>query len=107
MIHKLDADRLRYLVKSYQACRLKLIEEYARYYLSNKVQVCLIQRHLLDNKEVEYAIAFHDLESAYYRGTVLAHLPQNMQNIEFDAKPDEGVCVVFTATKNVGAVKIE
>ncbi|KAJ2475558.1 GINS complex subunit, partial [Coemansia sp. RSA 2320] len=109
-ILKMDADRVKYLVRSYLRTRLSKIEEHARHYIKD-VQY----RERLSQNELEYAKGYVELEERHARRSFLDQLPPHLRGLddvtadglEMVSKPDLEAAVFCRVRSTVGEFQFE
>ena len=80
-VHKMELERIRYLINSYLRIRLQKIESYTRYFLSEE------ENRSADDKrasefELKYAQSYLDLTENHFKQLVFRHIPPQQDDIE-------------------------
>lgn len=79
-IHKIELERIRYIVTSYLRCRLKKIEQFASCILEEEAVRDADNRYLSDS-ELKFAVEFVQHLDTHF-DTVLKEMPWNLQTLE-------------------------
>lgn len=83
-IHKIELERIRYIVTSYLRCRLKKIEQYASFILEQEAVRDPNDRYLADS-ELKFAVEYVQHLDNHF-STVLKEMPWNLQTLESSSK---------------------
>uniref|UniRef100_A0A6V7HNT6 DNA replication complex GINS protein SLD5 n=1 Tax=Bracon brevicornis TaxID=1563983 RepID=A0A6V7HNT6_9HYME len=107
-IHRMEIDRIRYLVSSYLRMRLEKIERHVIDILQRESEKSEDERYLTEAEykfATEYAVNMETL----FRSLVLQHLPPNQQGLEADKlaiRPNMSAHVFLRANKKINGVLI-
>ncbi|XP_037091054.1 DNA replication complex GINS protein SLD5-like [Pollicipes pollicipes] len=71
-IHKMEVDRIRYLIASYLRCRLQKIELYHRHLLASEEL-----RRRLSPEELKFATEFQAGQESHFQEVALQHMPSS------------------------------
>ncbi|XP_074113295.1 DNA replication complex GINS protein SLD5 [Cotesia typhae] len=82
-IHRMEIDRIRYLITSYLRTRLEKIELYAIDIIKEEAKRSQNNRYLSDN-ELQFAKDWTTNMETLLKSVVLQHLPGNFQELEID-----------------------
>ncbi|RNA08804.1 DNA replication complex GINS SLD5 [Brachionus plicatilis] len=80
-IHKLELDRIKYMLYSYLRIRIKKIEQFASSILEEDVRRHSNIRSKLSAEEFAYASEYLKNVRAHLTSSVLEHLPSNLQDL--------------------------
>lgn len=83
-IHKIELERIRYIVTSYLRCRLKKIEQFASYVLEEESVRDPNDRYLADS-ELKFAVEYVQHLDNHF-DTVLKEMPWNLRSLENSGK---------------------
>ncbi|XP_065199913.1 DNA replication complex GINS protein SLD5 [Planococcus citri] len=83
-IHKIELERIRFIVTSYLRCRLKKIEQFASCILEEEAVRDPDSRYLSDS-ELKFAVEFVENLDTHF-DTVLKEMPWNLQKLENNEK---------------------
>lgn len=78
ILHKMELERIRYILASYLRCRLKKIEEYTKHILDEEAQRSDIHKRLTPG-ELKYAKEYHEIVENHLFQVATRHMPANMQ----------------------------
>ncbi|XP_011312642.1 DNA replication complex GINS protein SLD5 [Fopius arisanus] len=107
-IHKMEIDRIRYLISSYLRIRLEKIERNVIEILKSEGQRNAASRYLTDN-ELKYANEYAVNMETLFKSLVLQHVPQNFQELEVDKlsiKPQMNAHVFLRANRTIEGIII-
>ncbi|XP_015110048.1 DNA replication complex GINS protein SLD5 [Diachasma alloeum] len=107
-IHKMEIDRIRYLISSYLRIRLEKIERNVIEILKSDGQRGESIRYLTDG-ELKYANEYAVNMETLFKSLVLQHVPQNFQELEVDKlsiKPNMNTHVFLRANKTIEGIII-
>ncbi|XP_063977013.1 DNA replication complex GINS protein SLD5 [Diachasmimorpha longicaudata] len=107
-IHKMEIDRIRYLIASYLRIRLEKIERNVIEILKREGQRGESTRYLTDG-ELKYANEYAVNMETLFKTLVLQHVPQNFQELEADKlsiKPNMNTHVFLRANKTIEGIII-
>ncbi|KAG7170663.1 DNA replication complex GINS protein SLD5-like [Homarus americanus] len=82
-IHKMEIDRIRYIISSYLRVRLEKIERFAHYLLEKEANTTEESLAVLSPHEVAYARDYISSLESHFQSLVLQHVPENLRT--FDA----------------------
>lgn len=105
--HRMEVERIRYIVASYHRCRLQKIEEYA-YHILEEESKRTANNKRLSAGELQFATDFYNgMENHFYQLAV-RHIPQNHQKDEHLRKvsPNMDSYVFIRAKENVAEFSI-
>jgi len=77
-IHRMEIDRIRYIISSYLRIRLHKIEKYTKSILQAESNGA----DKLSPEEHQYAKEYAESTDAHLKGLALQHMPQNLQNLD-------------------------
>lgn len=75
-VHKMELERIRYIVASYLRCRLQKIELFTLYIL-NEDAVRTVNNKYLSVAELEFAKEYYKSIEKHFHQIALRHMPQN------------------------------
>jgi len=109
-IHKMEIDRIRYILSSYLRSRLEKIEKFTHYLLEKEGQVTDEAMATLSPEEVKYAKEYASQMESHFSSLVLQHMPDNIN--EFDpsrmsVKPNLDSYIFFRTKVTTHGVLIE
>lgn len=78
VVHKLELERIKFLLASYLRCRLEKIEKYATYILSEEAQRPESEKRL-SKEELKFAKEYRDLMENHFYQVAVRHMPSNLQ----------------------------
>ncbi|KAG4074199.1 hypothetical protein HA402_015502 [Bradysia odoriphaga] len=102
IIHRMELERIKYIISSYLRCRLAKIENFTDFILA---QEATREEKLLSDGELAYATTYLKMNKNHFQQIVLQHIPtlkddyaQNM------ARPNEMSHIFLVANKDVPSV---
>lgn len=107
-IHRMEVDRIRYILSSYLRLRLQKIEQYARHLLE--------EANLDDGKskmsaeETQYAKEFVQSYDTHLHQVALRHMPPNLQAVDASkmmVKPNIDSYVFLQANKEIEGIDVD
>uniref|UniRef100_A0A182JK03 DNA replication complex GINS protein SLD5 n=1 Tax=Anopheles atroparvus TaxID=41427 RepID=A0A182JK03_ANOAO len=81
IVHRMEVERIRFVVASYLRCRLQKIETYASHILDSESNRPRSKKRLSD-AEHRFAVDFHESVETHFYQLVVRHMPQNHQDDE-------------------------
>ncbi|XP_071543516.1 DNA replication complex GINS protein SLD5 isoform X2 [Panulirus ornatus] len=81
-IHKMEIDRIRYIISSYLRVRLEKIERYAHYLLQKEAGITDESMANLTPQEVTYAKDYASNLESHFQTLVLQHVPENLRGFD-------------------------
>lgn len=81
-LHKLEMDRIRFVLSSYIRTRLEKIEKHVVHVLEQEAAREEDEPSRLSPEELQYAKAYADNMESLFKSLALQHMPANMQNID-------------------------
>lgn len=88
VVHKMDLDRIRYVIASYLRVRLMKIEEYSQHIIIEESKRPIDEKRLMP-AEQKFAEAYFGSISGHFNHLVLQHMPQMLDDAERQIiKPD-------------------
>ncbi|KAJ8317656.1 hypothetical protein KUTeg_005560 [Tegillarca granosa] len=81
-IHRMEIDRIRYIVSSYLRCRLRKIENYTTYILEQERQRNEEDNSRLSPEELTYAEDYSNVLTGHLKTLALRHMPPNLQSLD-------------------------
>ncbi|XP_033125568.1 DNA replication complex GINS protein SLD5-like [Anneissia japonica] len=112
ILHRIEIDRIRYVISSYLRIRLKKIEDYVDYILENERNRKEDEPARLSPEELTYAREFCKNKEEHFKSVVLNHMPPNLQGLEkektiFAPKPNMDSYIFLKVNENQEQVLIE
>ncbi|XP_053679303.1 DNA replication complex GINS protein SLD5 [Anopheles nili] len=103
MVHRMEVERIRYIVASYLRCRLQKLEAYTSHVLDAESHRPDSAKRLSD-AEHKFALDFHKSVENHYYQLVVRHMPQNQQDDKLvrQVVPNLDTHVFARARQNVG-----
>lgn len=80
-IHKLELDRIKFMLYSYLRLRIKKVEKFASFILEEDNSRHANSKSKLSPEEYAYAIEYFKNVKEHLTATVLDHLPNNLQDL--------------------------
>ncbi|XP_068200901.1 DNA replication complex GINS protein SLD5 [Palaemon carinicauda] len=108
-IHKMEIDRIRYMISSYLRIRIEKIEKFA-HYLLEKEKTTDEESSLLSASELQYAKEYAANLESHFQSVVLQHVPENLRNFDpgkMAVKPNLDSFVFLKVKEETPAVVIE
>ncbi|CAK8680916.1 DNA replication complex GINS protein SLD5-like [Clavelina lepadiformis] len=90
-LHRLELDRIRYVVSSYLRCRLEKIEKFAPILLEREKSKSDDEPSKLSPEEFAFAKELVGNVDNHFKSSALKHMPRNLQNIalhEITSRPN-------------------
>lgn len=81
-LHKLEIDRIRYVLSSYTRTRIEKIEKHVVHVLEQEAARDETESSRLSPEELQYAKEYADGMEGLFKSLALQHMPANMQNID-------------------------
>lgn len=81
-LHKLEIDRIRYVLSSYTRTRIEKIEKYVVHVLEQEAARDESEPSRLSPEELQYAKEYADSMEGLFKSLALQNMPANMQNID-------------------------
>ncbi|XP_068709634.1 DNA replication complex GINS protein SLD5-like [Montipora capricornis] len=81
-LHKLEIDRIRYILSSYTRTRIEKIEKHVVHVLEQEAARDENESSRLSPEELQYAKDYADNMEGLMKSLALQHMPANMQNID-------------------------
>lgn len=109
-IHKMEVDRIRYVLSSYLRIRLEKIEKFAQFLVDQEEKRKASEPSKLSPEEYNYAKEFIQNMDACFHSIALRHMPPNLQKLESSRKtikPNLDHYVFVKANKEVDGVLVE
>ncbi|KAJ8025915.1 DNA replication complex GINS protein SLD5 [Holothuria leucospilota] len=110
LIHKMEIDRIRFVISSYLRLRLEKIEKFHEEILHRESGRKEEDPLLLSEQELSFAKEYSQSVKEHAKVLVLNHLPQNFQKLDREKtapKPDLDQHVFLKANRNQDQVLIE
>ncbi|KAK7080583.1 DNA replication complex GINS protein SLD5 [Halocaridina rubra] len=109
-IHKMEIDRIRYMISSYLRLRLEKIEKFTHYLLEKERTISDENLAILSENELEYAKGYASSIESHFQTMVLQHVPENLRNFDpgkMGVKPNLDSFVFLKVKESTPAVLIE
>lgn len=106
--HRMEIERIRYIIVSYLRCRLKKIEKYTAYILNEENNRNDIQKRL-SNEETKYAKEYLKHIEDFYQRTVLQYIPNIQRSSDLEQRiirPNLMSHVFIKANETVSSVVV-
>ncbi|XP_077992723.1 DNA replication complex GINS protein SLD5-like [Glandiceps talaboti] len=84
IIHRMELDRIRYIITSYLRIRLAKIEKFVHHILEKEVNKGDEEPSKLSNEEFVYAKQYAENLESHLKSVVIRHMPPNLQNLDKD-----------------------
>nr|XP_034957925.1 DNA replication complex GINS protein SLD5-like isoform X2 [Zootoca vivipara] len=81
-IHRMEVERIRYILSSYLRCRLRKIEKYFPHVLEKEKTRAEGESALLSPEEFAFAKEYMANIEAHLRNVALKHMPPNLQKMD-------------------------
>lgn len=81
-LHKLEIDRIRYILSSYTRTRIEKIEKHVVHVLEQEAERDENENSRLSPEELQYSKDYADSMESLMKSLALQHMPTNMQNID-------------------------
>ncbi|XP_071948221.1 DNA replication complex GINS protein SLD5-like [Antedon mediterranea] len=112
ILHRIEIDRIRYVISSYLRIRLQKIEEYVEHILENERKRKEDEPSCLSPEEMTYAKEFSESQELHFKSVVLNHAPPNLQGLEkektvFAPKPNMDSYVFLRVNEAQDQVLVE
>ncbi|CAN7999361.1 unnamed protein product [Ixodes pacificus] len=108
-VHRMELDRIQYILTSYMKIRLGKIEKHGAFIL-NQLRSSHNDQELLSPEEQRYARAYINSFEDYLRDVALVHMPQNQQSFSMsstDSGPDLDEYVFFKVKREVLGILVD
>lgn len=109
-IHRLELDRIRFVLVDYLRCRLKKIEANADYIIATEAERSDDETSHLSVEEFEFAKSYLTELKSHLNETVLQNCPKNMQSLKWRTvmpRPAVDTHVFFHVNEDVDDVVLE
>ncbi|CAL1530968.1 unnamed protein product [Lymnaea stagnalis] len=80
-VHRMEIDRIRYVISSYLRQRIAKIESFTAHILQDEEKRRDTDAPLLSDAELEFAKAYHNSVMAHLKNTALDHMPPNVASM--------------------------
>lgn len=107
-MHKIELERIRYILASYLRCRIRKIEKFALYILEQESQRG-VENLYLSEAELKFAREYVQNMDNHF-DTVLKQMPWNLQTLDMSKKrikPDNDIYVFLKSNQNIENVVIK
>ncbi|KAL8173985.1 UNVERIFIED_CONTAM: DNA replication complex GINS protein SLD5 [Gekko kuhli] len=81
-IHRMEVERIRYILSSYLRCRLRKIEKYFPHILEKEKTRAEGDPSILSPEEFAFAKEYMANTEAHFRNVALKHMPPNLQKVD-------------------------
>jgi GINS complex subunit 4 len=81
IVHKMELERIRYLINSYLRYRLQKIENYTKYFL-NEEENRQPEDKRASESEMKYAQAYYELMENHFKQLIFRHIPPQQDDVE-------------------------
>ncbi|XP_015263662.1 PREDICTED: DNA replication complex GINS protein SLD5 [Gekko japonicus] len=81
-IHRMEVERIRYVLSSYLRCRLRKIEKYFPHILEKEKTRAEGDPSILSPEEFAFAKEYMANTEAHFRNMALKHMPPNLQKVD-------------------------
>ncbi|XP_060107092.1 DNA replication complex GINS protein SLD5 [Heteronotia binoei] len=81
-IHRMEVERIRYVLSSYLRCRLRKIEKYFPHILEKEKTRAEGDPSILSPEEFAFAKEYMANTEAHFRNVALKHMPPNLQKVD-------------------------
>uniref|UniRef100_A0A0K8RMB8 GINS complex subunit 4 n=1 Tax=Ixodes ricinus TaxID=34613 RepID=A0A0K8RMB8_IXORI len=108
-IHRIELDRIQYILTSYMKIRLRKIEKHGAFIL-NRLRSSRSDQELLSPEELRYARAYIGSFEDYFRDVALVHMPPNLQSFSMsstDSGPDLDEYVFLKVKREVLGILVD
>uniref|UniRef100_A0A2H6N7C2 DNA replication complex GINS protein SLD5 n=3 Tax=Micrurus TaxID=8634 RepID=A0A2H6N7C2_9SAUR len=82
-IHRMEVERIRYVLSSYLRCRLRKIEKYFPHVLEKEKTRAEGEPSILSPEEFAFAKEYTANTENHFKNVALRHMPPNLQKVEF------------------------
>ncbi|XP_072177592.1 DNA replication complex GINS protein SLD5-like [Diadema setosum] len=82
IVHRMEIDRIRYVLSSYLRIRLEKIEKYVHHVLHKESTRGPDEPNMLSPEEFAFAKEFAESSESHAQQVVLRHMPPNLQNLD-------------------------
>ncbi|KAG8141271.1 putative DNA replication complex GINS protein [Naja naja] len=82
-IHRMEVERIRYVLSSYLRCRLRKIEKYFPHILEKEKTRAEGEASILSPEEFAFAKEYMANTENHLKNVALRHMPPNLQKVEF------------------------
>ncbi|KAL8592132.1 hypothetical protein ACOMHN_033503 [Nucella lapillus] len=109
-LHRMEVDRIRFIVASYLRLRLQKIEKYTNHVLWREDQKQENDEPLMSDAEREFARKFQAARKGHFDTLALKHMPPNMQSAEKEmtgVKPKLDSYIFLRVNENTENVLVE
>lgn len=81
IVHKMELERIRYLINCYLRFRLQKIENFTKFIL-NEEETRSPEDKRLSESETKYAQAYYDLMENHFKQLIFRHIPPQQDDVE-------------------------
>lgn len=81
IVHKMELERIRYLINSYLRYRLQKIENFTKFIL-NEEETRSPEDKRLSESEMKYAQAYYELMENHFKQLIFRHIPPQQDDVE-------------------------
>lgn len=81
IVHKMELERIRYLINSYLRCRLQKIENFTKYFLNEEENRSPEDKRASES-EMKYAQAYYELMENHFKQLIFRHIPPQQDDVE-------------------------
>ncbi|KAK7109696.1 DNA replication complex GINS protein SLD5-like [Littorina saxatilis] len=109
-LHRMEVDRIRFIVSSYLRLRLEKVEKYTSHVLEKEEQKKDNEEPLMSDAERQFARKFLECKKNHFGALALKHMPPNMQSAEKElagVAPKLNSYVFLRVNENTANVLIE
>lgn len=111
-LHRMEIDRIRYVLSSYLRCRLQKIERFTSYILEEAEQTLRRGEDStkLSDEELTFAKEYGQNMEAHLQNMALRHMPQNLQSLnnkQTASKPNLDKYVFLRVNESTDGVLVE
>lgn len=109
-IHKMELDRIRFVLSSYLRIRLQKIQDYTAYYLNIENNRTDTQASLFSPEELKFAKEFHSSVEKHLTELAMQHMPSILQTLNENLagnKPNLDCYVFFRVNEDTESVVID
>lgn len=80
IVHKMELERIRYLINNYLRYRLQKIETYTQYFLSEEAKRSLEDKRGSES-EMQFAQAYMELIENHFKHLIIRHIPPQQDDV--------------------------
>ncbi|XP_002742086.1 DNA replication complex GINS protein SLD5-like [Saccoglossus kowalevskii] len=110
IIHRMEIDRIRYIISSYLRIRLCKIEQFVHHILEAELRRGDEETSRLSNDEFKFAKDFTENLETHLKNVTLRHMPRNLQSIDKDKtapRPNMNSYIFFKVNESQQGVLVE